>query len=243
MPEGPSIVLAREAVEPFKGRKVLQVEGNTSIDKERLLNRKILDFKSWGKHFLVCFKDFTLRIHFMMFGSYTVNERKDQAVRLRLVFSNGELNLYNCSLKILEGDIDSLYNWSADVLNDSWDPAAALRKLEEKPQMMVCDALLNQDIFAGVGNIIKNEVLFRVLVHPASTAGKIPVDKLKEIVKEARNYSFDFLEWKRNYVLRKHWLVHTMTQCPRCGSRIIKEYMGKTNRRTFFCAHCQIKYE
>ena len=243
MPEGPSIVLAREAVEPFKGRKVLSVEGNTSIEKERLLNKTVLDFKSWGKHFLVCFKNLTLRIHFLMFGSYTVNERKDRAVRLRLVFTNGELNLYNCSLKLLEGDINSIYDWSADVLNDSWDAKAALRKLHEKSQVIVCDALLNQDIFAGVGNIIKNEVLFRVLVHPASTVGKIPENKLREIVMEARNYSFDFLEWKRNYVLRKHWLVHTKKECPRCGSRIIKEYMGKTNRRTFFCENCQVKYE
>lgn len=236
-------MIAREAVEQFKGRKVLEVEGNTSIDKERFLNKKVLGFKSWGKHFLVCFKGVTLRIHFLMFGSYTVNERKEQAVRLRLVFTNGELNLYNCSLKVLEGDIDSLYDWSADVLNDSWDPDAAFRKLEEKPEMMVCDALLNQDIFAGVGNIIKNEVLFRVLVHPANHVGNIPGDKLREIIHEARNYSFDFLEWKRRYVLRKHWLVHTKTECPRCGSRIVKAYMGKTNRRTFFCDNCQVKYE
>lgn len=243
MPEGPSIVLAREAVEPFKGRKVLAVEGNTTIDKERFMNKKVLGFKSWGKHFLVCFKGLTLRIHFLMFGSYTVNERKEQAVRLRFVFSNGELNLYNCSLKILEGDIDSLYDWSADVLNDNWSADAAMKKLEDNPKMMICDALLNQDIFSGVGNIIKNEVLFRVLVHPVNSVGNIPVDKLKEIVHEARNYSFDFLEWKRNYVLRKHWLVHTKTECPRCGSKIIKAYMGKTNRRTFFCDNCQVKYE
>ena len=31
---------------------------------------------------------------------------------------------------------------------------------------MVCDALLDQTVFAGVGNIIKNEVLFRTGVHP-----------------------------------------------------------------------------
>lgn len=40
--------------------------------------------------------------------------------------------------------------------------------------MVACDALLNQDLFAGSGNIIKNEVLFRIGVHPWSTLGALP---------------------------------------------------------------------
>jgi endonuclease-8 len=68
---------------------------------------------------------------------------------------------------------------------------------------MICDVLLEQDIFAGVGNIIKNEVLYRVRVHPESLVGNIPPAKITSIIKEARQYSFDFLEWKRLYVLRK----------------------------------------
>jgi formamidopyrimidine-DNA glycosylase len=31
----------------------------------------------------------------------------------------------------------------------------------------------NQTIFAGVGNIIKNEVLFRIRVHPLSTQSSV----------------------------------------------------------------------
>ena len=38
-----------------------------------------------------------------------------------------------------------------------WDPAAARRKLRARPDAVVCDALLDQDVFAGVGTIIKNE--------------------------------------------------------------------------------------
>lgn len=78
MPEGPSIVILKEAVQSFKGKKILSVSGNTSIDKERLLNQKVIDFKSWGKHFLICFPRFTLRVHFMLFGSYSINEERTQ---------------------------------------------------------------------------------------------------------------------------------------------------------------------
>ena len=80
MPEGPSIVILKELVQAFKGKKVIVVAGNTKIEKERMNGQKIIDFKSWGKHFLICFEGFTVRIHFMLFGSYAI--RNDQAFNL-----------------------------------------------------------------------------------------------------------------------------------------------------------------
>src|SRR5581483_1893714 len=98
----------------FKNKIIVAVGGNTKIEKERMLNQRILDFKSWGKHFLICFKDFTVKIHFLLFGSYRINERREMAPRLSLLFKKGEINFYACSVKILEGNIDELYDWSAD---------------------------------------------------------------------------------------------------------------------------------
>ncbi len=242
MPEGPSIVLLKEAVGNFHGSKVLKVGGNTRLDVSSLAGKKIKDFKSWGKHFLICFKGITVRIHFMLFGSYRINEKKDSPARLSLKFENGELNFYACSVKLLEEDPDEIYDWSADVMNDDWDPAGAKKKLKAQPSMLVCDALLDQNIFAGVGNIIKNEVLFRIKVHPESKVGKLPLKQLNALIKEARAYSFDFLEWKRNFVLKKHWLAHTKKTCPRCKIPLNKNYLGKTNRRTFYCNNCQELY-
>ena len=242
MPEGPSIVILKEAVQSFIGQKVIGASGNTKIDKERMEGKKIIDFKSWGKHFLICFPRFAVRIHFMLFGSYRVNEEKQTPPRLSLVFKNGLLNFYACSVQIIEEPLDSVYDWTADVMNGSWSAAKAKRKLKLVPQMLVCDALLDQQIFAGVGNIIKNEVLFRVFVHPKSQVGNLPVKQLNLLIKEARNYSFDFLEWKKRFVLKKHWLAHTKKTCPRCKISLVKEYLGKTNRRSFFCDNCQVLY-
>lgn len=244
MPEGPSIVILREAVEALqlKGKTILRVEGNTKIEKERLLHHKVTDIRSWGKHFLICFKDFTLRIHFMMFGSYRINERKDTPVRLSLQFKDAELNFYTCSVKILDGNADEIYNWSQDIMSSHWKPTQALSTLKEKPEMLACDALLQQDIFSGSGNIIKNEVLFRIKMHPLSEIGKIPLPKLKEMIKETQNYSFDFLEWKKAFTLKQHWLAYSKKICPRCNIPFKKEYLGKTKRRTFFCENCQKLY-
>src|SRR5215210_3443589 len=99
MPEGPSIVILKEAVQAFKGQQVIAVAGNTKIDKERMDGQRVIDFKSWGKHFLICFPAFSIRIHFMLFGSYRINEDKETPPRLSLQFANGKLNFYACSVQ------------------------------------------------------------------------------------------------------------------------------------------------
>ena len=242
MPEGPSIIILKEEVQSFTGKKIIKVEGNSKQDIQRISGQRIIAFKSWGKHFLICFKTFTVKIHFMLFGSYRINEQKESAPRLRLIFKEGEISFYACSIKFIEEDLDEIYDWEADVMSDLWNPKAAKQKLKKIPDTLVCDALLDQNIFAGVGNIIKNEVLFRIYLHPESRVGALPAKKLNELIAEARNYSFDFLKWKKEYVLKKHWLAHTKKICPRCDIPFIKKHLGKTNRRSFFCTNCQILY-
>ena len=72
MLEGPSIVILSEEAAGFAGHKVLRVRGNSTEDIERMRNRKLVALRSWGKHFLLEFEGFGLRIHFMLFGSYRI---------------------------------------------------------------------------------------------------------------------------------------------------------------------------
>src|SRR3954465_14110762 len=112
MPEGPSIVILKEEAQLFKGKKILQVGGNSKQDIQRLANKTVVDFKSFGKQFLICFKTFTVRIHLMLYGSYRINEEKDAPPRLSLKFRNGVFNFYACSVKFIEEDLDEVYDWS-----------------------------------------------------------------------------------------------------------------------------------
>jgi endonuclease-8 len=236
-------VILKEEVQAFKGKKVQEVGGNSRLDIGQLKNQTVVDFKSWGKHFLICFKAFTVRVHFMLWGSYRINENKEGAPpRLSLHFKNGVLNFYSSAIRFIEEDLDEVYDWSADVMSDEWDPAKAKKKLKQHPDMLACDALLDQNIFSGSGNIIKNEVLYRIGVHPLSRVGALPAKQLNALIREVREYSFDFMEWKKAYVLRKHWLAHTKTICSRCVIPLTKQYLGKTQRRTFFCDNCQVLY-
>ncbi len=242
MPEGPSIVILREAAAKFRGKTVRSASGNSALDLARMEGRRVVALRSWGKHFLIEFRGFSLRVHLLMFGTYRIDERKPAPARVALRFDDGELNFYSASVKYIEGPLEDTYDWRVDVLDPQWDPRLARRKLKAQPETLVCDALLDQQVFAGVGNIIKNEVLFRIGVHPESRVGDLPPRKLGELIAQARQYSFDFLEWKKRLVLRQHWLVHTKRTCPRCGGPITKTYPGVTHRRTFFCSRCQTRY-
>ncbi|MGK5025177.1 DNA-formamidopyrimidine glycosylase family protein [Janthinobacterium sp. RB2R34] len=244
MPEGPSIVILRELAMPFEGKTIAHASGNSkTVHIDELEGQPLLGVASWGKHFLLRLADRSLRIHFLLFGSYRINERKDAVARLQLIFDDGdELNFYACSIKEIGEDLDAEYDWRVDVMNDAWDAALARKKLRARPDMLVCDALLDQELFAGVGNIIKNEVLFRIRVHPLSTIGALPAPKLRALVEEARQYSFDFLQWKKEFTLKAHWLAHAKKICPRCHIALHKAYLGKTQRRSFFCPRCQKQY-
>jgi len=242
MPEGPSIVILREAAAKFRGKTVRRALGNSSLDLTRMEGRRVIALRSWGKHFLIEFSGFSLRVHMLMFGSYRIDERKPSPPRVSLQFDNGELNIYASSLKYIEGKLDETYDWRTDVMNDAWDPRLARRRLKQQPDTLICDALLDQELFAGVGNIIKNEVLFRQRVHPESTVGALPPRVLGRVIADARAYSFLFLEWKRAFELKKHWQIHTKRTCPTCGGPVSKIYPGKSRRRTFFCPNCQIRY-
>lgn len=253
MAEGPSIVLLKERAARFVGRRVERVEGDAPFAKERMLHRRVRGLRSFGKHFLVLFDGFALRVHLLMLGSYCIDERKDKPIRLGLGFDDGhEINFYSCSVRFIEQPLDEVYDWRGDVMSDAWDGVLARRKLRRMPQALACDALLDQDVFAGVGNVIKNEVLWRVRLHPLSRVGAIPAPKLRELVEQARGFTFEFYDWKKadtegrgktwqGDTLASHWKVHNRKRCPRCDIPLVKAHTGELDRRSFFCENCQVR--
>jgi endonuclease-8 len=235
MPEGPSIVILKEKMNYLKNKIVSEASGYAEIDMEALSHKKILDFKSWGKNFFICFNDFTIRIHFGLFGSYQFHEPKKVNPKLGLHFNNDDVYFYVCTVERLDGPLEDTYDFSADVMSDEWDASKAIQKLEDFAEKQIADVLLDQDIFSGVGNIIKNEVLYRAGVHPESLVGKIPIVKLKTIVKEARAYSFDFLKWRKVDQLTSNFEVYTRKETRSTGKQVIKKDTGKSKRSSYFC--------
>ncbi|GAB2976244.1 endonuclease [Mucilaginibacter puniceus] len=243
MPEGPSIIILKEKLKPFKGKKVIDANGYAKgFNAELLIGKTLKDIKTWGKHTLLCFPKFTVRVHMMLFGSYKINERGKKNASLHMRFTNGEVNFYIAAVKLIERPLDEVYDWSADIMSDKWDADKVLAKLKAKPKTMICDALLNQKLFAGSGNIIKNEALFRAKIHPESIIGDIPDKKLLGLIDKVVDFSFDFLKWRSEGILNKHLEAYEQDICPRNHIPLHKKDTGKTKRHSYFCTKCQQLY-
>ncbi len=244
MPEGPPVVLMKEDLQKFAGEKVIDVKGSSITETSKIKGHILREIKTHGKQTFLLFDQENIRIHLLMFGSYCLTENKALAhtLKLGLEFKSGGMYFYTCNVKPVDREFISGLDWEADVMSDAWDPEKAKKKLKDHPKMMVCDALMDQDIFAGVGNIIKNEALFRVGIHPETLIGHLPPSKLKAMIDEARTYSFDFKKWKKANVLKKNFQVYHEKNCPKCGEEITKKETGTTKRTSFFCKNDQKLY-
>lgn len=243
MPEGPQIIFLKEQAKPFIGQLVLKAEGDAKNIPFHLINGQALTaIKTFGKELLFCFPSFTIRIHLMLFGKYALNGRLNRALRLGLTFETGEINFYACECRFIREPLTEVYDWSTDVMHDSFDPEKALKKLYHQPKRLICDALLDQGILAGVGNGMKNEVLFRRQIHPESLVGEIPATELKKLIQACVKLSFEYLDWKREGTDNTHWQVYKQTECPRDYIPLRKEKIGKSGRSCYFCDKCQQLY-
>lgn len=244
--EGPALTLLKEEAQGFIGQTITAAEGSSKIDMDSLNGQRLNKLQSCGKHFLMVLDNCTIRIHYLMFGNYFLNSRHaDKKPKLSLYFQNGsEWNNYNCAVSILqETDMSKLYDFSIDIMDETWDANKAEAKLKQHPQMLVCDALMNQEIFAGVGNVIKNEALFRIGVHPESELGSLHEEKIAELLTEAHSYSYDFYRWRKEGVLRKKYCVYRRKYCPKCHSLVVKKITGEPARSSFYCLNHQQLYK
>jgi endonuclease-8 len=249
--EGPSLYLAASQLKPFKGKTVLSVSGNSKIEKERMLGKTVKNVFAWGKHLVIQFDEFALRTHFMLFGAFeatvdgstlTGDYRRSYTPRLQLDFENGEIKMFNCSVKFLEtGNAKADYDFTIDIMSPKWDPDQALESISARPGAEIADLLLDQNIFAGVGNIIKNEVLWRVRIHPQTQVKDISPSELKDLIAETKKFSRLFYQWRKVFLLRKHLDIYQKSICSRCGAKVKREKTGKRNRISHFCPVCQIQ--
>ena len=121
MPEGPSLVILREETARFEGQEIISAEGNTtpSIRRAWTASRSCRCAR-FGKQFIIELPDMALRVHFMLFGSYRIDERKDRPPRLALAHGGWRRTEF---LRLLDQgvdpDLDAVYDWSADVMSDA----------------------------------------------------------------------------------------------------------------------------
>ena len=240
--EGPSLVILRDELEPFCGEIVLDVEGNTKQPKEKLHGCVLRRVDTWGKQLFMTFSPprsrspIVTKTHFLMFGSYRINDPKFERIpRLQLTFKSGTVYFYACSIrfdaKSYLRDIDR----RVDLMSSLWDRDHVVHLMRHKEETFLCDLLLDQSVFAGSGNIVKNEVLFNIRLHPLTKLMQVPGKDWPRLAEAVHEYCWNFFVWKKKFELRKHWQVYRQRACPLCSTKLARQKLGKFLRATFYC--------
>ena len=212
MPEGPTIVVFKKRLEKFEGKKVTESDGYNNPFAEEISGKKLISIETYGKLLLLDFKNFLITVHFGLFGSFLINETKKVNASFSLFFGDEFINFYVVKIKKVEKDHD--FDQELNVFSKKYALEKTQKLLLAKySEKKIGDVLLNQDVFPGLGNIIRNEVLFLSKIHPESTVEKIPSKKIKEllqIIKEFSQASVELIEekiWKSSSSVykKKEW--------------------------------------
>ncbi|MFT3682896.1 MAG: hypothetical protein QM791_21740 [Ferruginibacter sp.] len=242
MPEGPSILLLKEELQRFKGKTVQRAGGYGTMPTAWIKGKKLKDILSWGKHLLLVFTNGTVKVHLGLFGDVLINERKKVNRSFYLEFANGEINGYVVKAAKLKQPVETLYDWRTDILSKHFSKAWVKKLLKEKEDKTIDDVLMDQDIFTGVGNKIRNEALYRAGIHPQSIIGKIPAVKINKLLTEVVAYAKIFYRNLKKTGNNHSFKVYQQAYAAD-GSEVTMKVLPKTKRKIYFSEHRQRLYD
>lgn len=238
MPEGPSILHLKNKLLPFKGKIVKQAGGYGPMPTAWINRKKLTDILTWGKHLLLVFPNGTVKIHLGLFGEVLINERKKVNRSFYLEFAKGEINGYVIKAQKLKNSPEEVYDWRVDILNKDFDPKYVKTLLKNEADKTIDDVLMDQQIFSGVGNKIRNEALYRAGIHPLSVTGKIPAAKITILIKEVVKYAKLFYKELETSGVNKSFAVYQQKHAAD-GSEVTMKILPKSKRKIFFSEHKQ----
>ena len=134
-----------------------------------------------------------------------------------------------------------------DPLQPDWDPAEALRRLVARPDRPIGEALLDQSVIAGPGNIYRCEICFLRGVDPWTPVGAMrdpaAVVALTKRLFEANRAGGNQVTTGDPRAGRQHWVYgRARLPCRRCEIRIVRKdatFGPEGERSTYWCPSCQ----
>lgn len=250
MPEGDTVWhTAAQLREHLAGRTLtrcdIRVPRFATVD---LTGQVVDEVLSRGKHLFIRAGPASIHSHLKMDGSWRVSERSVRVDhRTRIVLEAGNIRAVGVDLGVLEildrdRDGEVVAHLGPDLLGPDWDPAAAAANLAAHPDRPIAEALLDQRVLAGIGNVYCNELCFlagRLTTAPVSALA----DPLR-LVSRARDMLWaNRLRWNRcttgdTRPGRQLWVYGRGGQpCRRCGTLIAHDSTG--DRVAYWCPACQ----
>ncbi|MCV7379042.1 DNA glycosylase [Mycobacterium alsense] len=206
------------------------------------------DVVSRGKHLFIRAGRASIHSHLKMEGSWRVGERPVRVDhRARIVLEANGIRAVGVDLGVLEilerdRDGEAVAHLGPDLLGSDWDPARAAANLTARPDRPIGEALLDQRVLAGIGNVYCNEICFVSGHLPTAPVGA--VTDPRRLVSRARDMLWtNRFRWNRCTTGdtrhgKQLWVYGRAGQpCRRCGTRI--RHDGGGERVTYWCPSCQ----
>jgi endonuclease VIII len=252
MAEGDTILrLARRFQATLVGETVSAVAPSPrgrSAGIQQLDGRRLESAEAHGKHLLLGFGEVSLHSHLGMSGGWHIYPRGARWRRPRgsawAVLSGGgwdAVQFGGPTLRVaptarLRRD-PQITRLGPDILGEEFDADAVVRAMRADPTRGLGDALLDQHLVAGIGNIFKSEACFAARVDPWRPVGDLSDAELGAVLAAARSLMLEAVESGRHphRVYRRR-----QGACPSCRGRISSRGQGDANRTTYWCPRCQV---
>jgi endonuclease VIII len=258
MPEGDTILRAANRIRPLLAGavpdEIRTPQPRHAMDRwpQRLAGRRVTSVDPYGKHLFVRFEgDLTLHSHLRMTGAWAVYPRgarwRRSPRRAWLVIRAAQREVVQFDGPVLELMTESrtrfdlrLAALGPDLLADDFDGDRFLRRLRaDDGTRRIGDALLDQRIVAGIGNIWKAEGCWGAAVDPWRRVSDVSDAEALAIVADARPRMLRAATSTRKDPSGRHVYQRAGMPCDRCGATIRAHGQGDDNRTTFWCPGCQ----
>jgi endonuclease-8 len=274
MPEGDTIFRAARALhKALAGHVVTRFDTAYAhlarVDADSPIAGRIVErCEAAGKHLLITFSGgLVLRTHMRMNGSWHLYRpgerwwRGPQAMRVRLdtahwvavAFDVPVAEFVTARQLATSGPVAAL---GPDLLGREFDRAEAVRRLTVVGAVPIAQALLDQRIVAGIGNVYKSEVLFLAQVPPDTPAAAVPAATLERLLDLARSLLRDNVVDGTSGQIQTFRSLRRTTRglspdqnlwvygragkpCRKCGTPIKSSKGGLEARTTYWCPACQ----
>jgi endonuclease-8 len=217
---------------------------------ERLDGRGVRAVDARGKHLFIRFDgDLTLHSHLRMTGLWGVYRRgqrwRRSARRAWLVIRTEDHEVVEFDGPVLELMTDSrtrfdrrLATLGPDLLADDFDERRYLASMRRgSPARAVGDALLDQRLVSGIGNMWKAEGCFMAGVDPWRPLAEVSDDELLAVVRAVRPPMLASAGGARP---PQRWVYDRAgLPCRRCATPIEARGQGDDNRTAYWCPTCQ----
>jgi len=282
LPEGDTIFRAAATLHRvLAGKEVTRFESvypamTRVADDRPIVGRTIESVSARGKHLLIAFSgDLILRTHMRMNGSwhiYPAGARWQRPAReMRVLVGTRDAVAVGFNVPVAElltaralAQHRQLRALGPDLLSDAggspssgrepFDRLEVIRRLRARGGDTIGDALLDQRVVAGIGNVFKSEILFVARIDPFARVSSLSDAELERLVAVAREQLAANVMGRSQTLSpaigrrttrsldprEKLWVYgRGGRKCRHCGALIHSKKAGLDARLTYWCPACQ----